>query len=242
MKLENADVKSIICMFSDLCPSNKCAPRIIRRLFSLLSANKRTAQVETTSLLFGDIIYLCVYKFNHGSSSHFFQVVSKRTCLNYILDLNTLMFRHKTQNRENQKSAIKTSSAVAECVPYAVPERQENNHSTKIYKFSADRLPQHLMNTPSVFIVLICLFVLTLGIVGLSCQCFHSPTQGGRCLQGNLWYSPPAIMTSRLASVTFKMASKVFMEATDKNFQFLTEILFRFLGFGGFKVSIVIEN
>ena len=86
------------------------------------------------------------------------------------------MFRHKTQNRENQKSAIKTSSAVAECVPYAVPERQENNHSTKIYKFSADRLPQHLMNTASVFIVLICLFVLTLRIVGLSCHCFHSPT------------------------------------------------------------------
>ena len=86
------------------------------------------------------------------------------------------MFRHKTQHRENQKSAIKTCSTVAECVPYAVPERQENNHSGKIHKFSADRLPQHLMNTPSVFIVLICLFVSTLRIVGLSCQCFHSPT------------------------------------------------------------------
>ena len=56
--------------------------------------------------------------------------------------------------------------------------------------------------------------------------------RGGRCLQGNLWYSPPASMTSRLASVTFKMASKVFIEETD----------FRFLGFGDFKVSIVIEN
>ena len=65
---------------------------------------------------------------------------------------------------------------------------------------------------------------------------------GGRCLQGNLWYSPPASMTSRLASVTFKMASKVFIEETDKNFDFITEILFRFLGFGDFKVSIVIEN
>ena len=32
-------------------------------------------------------------------------------------------------------------------------------------------------------------------------------------------------MTSRLASVTFKMASKVFID-------FITEILFRFLGFG----------
>ena len=67
--------------------------------------------------------------------------------------------------------------------------------------------------------------------------------QGGRrCLQGNLRYSPPASMTSRLASVTFKLASKVFIEETDKNFDFITEILFRFLGFGDFKVSIVIEN
>ena len=49
-------------------------------------------------------------------------------------------------------------------------------------------------------------------------------------------------MTSRFASVTFKMASKVFIEETDKNFDFITEILFRFLGFGDFKVSIVIEN
>ena len=65
---------------------------------------------------------------------------------------------------------------------------------------------------------------------------------GGVCLQGNLWYSSPASMTSRLASVTFKMASKVFIEETDKNFDFITEILFRFLGFGDFKVSIVIEN
>ena len=49
-------------------------------------------------------------------------------------------------------------------------------------------------------------------------------------------------MTSRLASVTFKMASKVLIEETDKNFDFITEILLRFLGFGDFKVSIVIEN
>ena len=47
-------------------------------------------------------------------------------------------------------------------------------------------------------------------------------------------------MTSRLASVTFKMASKVFLEETDKKFDFITEILFRFLGFGDFKVSTVI--
>ena len=31
-------------------------------------------------------------------------------------------------------------------------------------------------------------------------------------------------------------------DETDKNFYFITEILFRFLGFGDFKVSIVIEN
>ena len=62
------------------------------------------------------------------------------------------------------------------------------------------------------------------------------------CLQGNLWYSPPGSMTSRLVSVTFKMASKVFIEETDKNLDFITEILFRFLGFRGFKVPTVIEN
>ena len=64
------------------------------------------------------------------------------------------------------------------------------------------------------------------------------PGGGGECLQGNLWYSPPASLTSRLASVTFKM----FFELTDKNFDFITEILFRFLGFGDFKAPIVIEN
>ena len=38
------------------------------------------------------------------------------------------------------------------------------------------------------------------------------------------------------------MASKVSFELTDKNFDFISEILFRFLGFGDFKVPIVIEN
>ena len=55
---------------------------------------------------------------------------------------------------------------------------------------------------------------------------------GGRCLQGNRWFSPPAIpasMTSRLASVTYKMASKVFIEETDKNFKFITEYCSDFL-------------
>ena len=49
-------------------------------------------------------------------------------------------------------------------------------------------------------------------------------------------------MTSGLASVTFKMASKVFIEETDKNFEFITEILFRCLAPGDFKIAIVIEN
>ena len=49
-------------------------------------------------------------------------------------------------------------------------------------------------------------------------------------------------MTSRLATVTFKMASKVFIEEADKNFDFMTEISFRILVSGDFKVSIVIEN
>ena len=64
----------------------------------------------------------------------------------------------------------------------------------------------------------------------------------GRCLQWNLWYSPPASMTSRLSSATFKMASKVFIKETDKNFDFIKEILFRFLGFGDLYVPIFIEN
>ena len=55
---------------------------------------------------------------------------------------------------------------------------------------------------------------------------------GGRYLQGNRWFSPPASMTSCLASVTFKMARKVFIEEKDKNFQFVKEILLQFLRFG----------
>ena len=49
-------------------------------------------------------------------------------------------------------------------------------------------------------------------------------------------------MTLRLASVTFKMASKVFIEETDKNFEFIKEILFRFRGSGDFKIAIVLEK
>ena len=66
--------------------------------------------------------------------------------------------------------------------------------------------------------------------------------QGGRCLQGNRWFSPPASMTSLVASVTFKMVSKVFIKETGKNFEFIMEILFRFLRFRDFKIPIDIEK
>ena len=48
--------------------------------------------------------------------------------------------------------------------------------------------------------------------------------------------------------VTFRVSyfengeESVHQEETDKNFDFITEILLHFLGFGDFKVSIVIEN
>ena len=42
---------------------------------------------------------------------------------------------------------------------------------------------------------------------------------GGGGAGGNRWFSPPASMTSRLASVTFKVANKVFIEETDTNFE-----------------------
>ena len=54
--------------------------------------------------------------------------------------------------------------------------------------------------------------------------------EGGWCLQGNQWFNPPASMTSRLSLVTFKMANKVFIEEMDENFEFITAMLFRFLG------------
>ena len=47
-------------------------------------------------------------------------------------------------------------------------------------------------------------------------------------------------VTSRVSN--FQNGEQIFIEKTDKNFDFITEILFRFLGFGGFKVAIVIEN
>ena len=47
-------------------------------------------------------------------------------------------------------------------------------------------------------------------------------------------------VTSRVSD--FQNGDKVFIEETDKNFDFITEIPFRFLGFGDLKVSIVIEN
>ena len=49
-------------------------------------------------------------------------------------------------------------------------------------------------------------------------------------------------MTSRLASVTFKIVNKVFIEESDKISKLIKEIQFQFLGFGDFKVPVVIEN
>ena len=49
-------------------------------------------------------------------------------------------------------------------------------------------------------------------------------------------------MTSRLASVTFKMANKVFIEKTNKNFEFITAILFRFFGSEDLRALSVIEK
>ena len=45
-------------------------------------------------------------------------------------------------------------------------------------------------------------------------------------------------VTSRVSD----FQSKVFIEETEKNVDFITEILFRFLGFGDFKVPIVREH
>ena len=47
---------------------------------------------------------------------------------------------------------------------------------------------------------------------------------------------------SVVESVTFKMVSKVLIKETDKNFEFITEILFRLLGFGHITIPIVVEN
>ena len=49
---------------------------------------------------------------------------------------------------------------------------------------------------------------------------FRGRGGGGKGLQGNRWFSPPASMTSRLASVTSKMASKEFIVETNKSFKY----------------------
>ena len=49
-------------------------------------------------------------------------------------------------------------------------------------------------------------------------------------------------MTSRLSSVTFKMANKVFIEEMDENFEFIAAMLFRFLGSRDFKIATAIEK
>ena len=47
-------------------------------------------------------------------------------------------------------------------------------------------------------------------------------------------------VTSRVSN--FQNGEQVFIEETDKNFEFITETQFPFLGFGDFKIPIVIEN
>ena len=50
------------------------------------------------------------------------------------------------------------------------------------------------------------------------------------------------VQSARKYDVTPRVSDFQNGDETDKNFYFITEILFRFLGFGDFKVSIVIEN
>ena len=49
-------------------------------------------------------------------------------------------------------------------------------------------------------------------------------------------------MTSCLASLTFEVASTVFIEEIVKNLEFITGILLRLLGFGDITIPFVIEN
>ena len=67
-------------------------------------------------------------------------------------------------------------------------------------------------------------WLLVVSLAILLRQLFSVEPAGGRCLQGNRLFSPPASMTSHLVSVTFTMASKVFIEEMDKNFEFITEL------------------
>ena len=52
----------------------------------------------------------------------------------------------------------------------------------------------------------------------------------------------PNHKTSKKKKKNDKMASKEFIEETDKNFEFITEKLFRLLGFGDMAIPIVTEN
>ena len=58
---------------------------------------------------------------------------------------------------------------------------------------------------------------------------------GGGGVQGGAFFKEISLcvsVTSRLASVTFKMASKVFVEEMDQKLEFCTDKLFQFLTFG----------
>ena len=68
------------------------------------------------------------------------------------------------------------------------------------------------------------------------------PVQGGgevsprKSVQSACQYDVASLVSD------FQNGEQSVIEETDKNFDFTKEILFRFLGFGDFKVSILIEN
>ena len=76
-----------------------------------------------------------------------------------------------------------------------------------------------------------------------------NPRQGGGGgVGGRVSPRKSVVQSACQYDVTFRVSNfqngeqSVHQEETDKNFDFITEILFQFLGFGDFKVSIVIEN
>ena len=71
---------------------------------------------------------------------------------------------------------------------------------------------------------------------------FDYPSGGGEGVSNEICGAVRLPVWRHVSRQWLSKASKVFIEDTDKNFNFITEILFRFLGFGDLKVSIVIEN
>ena len=67
---------------------------------------------------------------------------------------------------------------------------------------------------------------------------FDYPSGGGEGVSKEICGAVRLPVWRHVSRQWLSKASKVFIEDTDKNFNFITEILFRFLGFGDFKVSI----